>query len=91
VTARDCPPLTGPEVGMLELWLDATTSPHLDTATARRLLATLRRREAELAAREADADTAWSLLCADLRADADAPRLPGDFGNDPATDFPEAP
>jgi predicted metal-dependent HD superfamily phosphohydrolase len=65
---------------MLEAWLKSTTDPLINTAIARRLLATLRQ-----AHRENDA--AFALLWADLSPRDHTPR-PGDFGTDPAADWP---
>jgi hypothetical protein len=55
-------PLPPHDLATVRAWLDLTDAPVVNTALARRLLATLDQRTAE-------ADAAWALLVADLAPD----------------------
>jgi hypothetical protein len=55
-------PLPPHDLATVRAWLDLTDTPFVNTALARRLLATLDQRTAE-------ADAAWHMLVADLTPD----------------------
>ena len=77
MSVRDLKPIAGPELGVLEFWLDHTTDALTNTAIVRRLMATLRQAERRVRDAEAEADAAWSLLTADLRDKTSPPPTPG--------------
>ena len=65
-TCRDLPPLPAADLGALELYLDTIGGAQpVSSAMARRLMATVRRLEQQLAASTAQEAAAWALLAAD--------------------------
>jgi hypothetical protein len=101
LACRELAPLSAPDISLLELTLDAQAAQRdprqaaqLSIVLAQRLVAAYRLMERRLDQAKRHENTAWAMLEADL-TDHPNGHHPGDFGNDPAadwpTDHPEAP
>lgn len=86
---RDYPALSDWDIAAHELWLDAQHDhARLSLDSAKRLVATIRHLQGQNRQLRQQTDAAFALLAVDCSPAPDPTPQPGDFGTDPAADWP---